>query len=318
MAKINAPLFSINSSGSLDKSITFRKKSKNQIASKYSKPGNKIPFESSPRQKDQRGIIGLITIAWQSKTDLDKLAWDTSAKDARFKGTGYHYFLHLAKTDLTTYLGLVGYWSMNYNIDDNIPDLSGNNNYGILKPSYPSNSPIPKDSINNKFGKCLYFAISDYLDNDIQLVSSYPFTMSLWFNISTLGLDQTLFSIEDKNTWNIMNSIGLFSDNKLYLRTRNPSAQNFLVSTNVLVSDKWYFVVCVWESSILRYMYLNGIFQNQLTSSFPWQSSINRFSIGRSGDSTPDNYFNGLIDEVRIYNRVLNKTEIQLQYNLFR
>ena len=157
MAKIKAPLFSLDASGTLDKTLTYRKKPQNNTASKYAKPGSVNPFESSPRQKDQRSIIGLITACWQSKTNLDKLSWDTSAKAARFKGSGYHYFLHLAKTDLKTYLGLVGFWSMNYSNGDSVPDLSGNGNHGILSPIYPCDCPQPVDSNNKKNGKAYLF-----------------------------------------------------------------------------------------------------------------------------------------------------------------
>jgi len=151
MAKIKAPLYSIDASGSLDKTITYRNKPQTNTASKYAKPGDVNPFESSPRQKDQRSIIGLITACWQSKTSLDQLAWDASAKAARFKGSGYHYFLHLAQSDLTTYLGLVGFWSMNYSNGDKVPDLSGNNNHGTLLPIYPCDCPNPIKRNNKLF-----------------------------------------------------------------------------------------------------------------------------------------------------------------------
>ena len=73
--------------------------------------------------------------------------------------------LHTAQKDLTKYLGLVGYWSFNYNVGDKVLDLSGNENHGILKPSYPGNCSLFKDSLNKKFGKCLSFdGVDDYVD----------------------------------------------------------------------------------------------------------------------------------------------------------
>ncbi len=107
MSIVKGPLFSLDADGTIGKSLSYSKKSQNNIVSKYSKPGDVSPGESSPRQKDQRSIIRLITIHWQCMDDIDRLTWETAAKAARFKGSGYHYFLHMAQTDLKTYLGLV-------------------------------------------------------------------------------------------------------------------------------------------------------------------------------------------------------------------
>jgi len=46
---------------------------------------------------------------------------------------------------------------MNYNVDDKIPDLSGNGNDGILSPIYPCDSPTLVDSFDKKHGKAAKF-----------------------------------------------------------------------------------------------------------------------------------------------------------------
>ncbi|HBB04544.1 TPA: hypothetical protein DCZ39_06765 [Patescibacteria group bacterium] len=43
-------------------------------------------------------------------------------------------------------------------------------------------------------------------------------------------------------------------------------------------------------------------------------STSNRMTIGRMGDSSPDRYLNGAVDEVRVYDKALSQTEIDSLY----
>ena len=316
MAKIKAPLFSLDASGSLDKTITYRNKPRDNTASKYAKPGDKNPFESSPRQKDQRSIIGLITACWQSKTNLDKLSWDASAKAARFKGSGYHYFLHLAKTDLKTYLGLVGFWSMNYSNGDSVPDLSGNGNHGILSPIYPCDCPQPVDSNNKKNGKAMLFdGVDDYiflgLLNDVSLLPSITYLALINCN---LVLTHNSMIINKEGCVRII--IDDSSGRPLFTcATDNNSWYNKTVTgTTNIKGIGWCIIACVYNGSSLK-IYLNSILENTTFGiSGNTVSNGNNFRIGISSSSTFPN--NGSIDNLIIFNRALLPKEIQRLYTL--
>lgn len=317
MAKIKAPLFSLDASGTLDKTITYRNKPQNKTASKYAKPGSVNPFESSPRQKDQRSIIGLITACWQCKTSLDQLAWNNAAKDARFKGTGYHYFLHMAQSDLTTYLGLVGFWSMNYNIGDKIPDLSGNGNHGTLMPIYPCDCPQPVDSFSNKSGKALFFdTINDYIIcNDLpslRLTTSITLAAFVYLKEFDYG------GIIAKGTLATATAAS-------YSICTRPTDINF----DSIISDiryqlifdsislhKWYFLTATFDGSKLD-IYINGNFnktQNTIPLGMFKDNTTRPLYIGfRVGYYST----NKIIDNVLIYDRALLPKEIQRLYSLF-
>ena len=64
--------------------------------------------------------------------------------------------------------------------------------------------------------------------------------------------------------------------------------------------------------------YVNGT----LTSSYSFPSgqagpyiNVNTFNVGDIGSGYNIGYFNGLIDDVRIYNRALSAAEISAMYN---
>jgi len=317
MAKIKAPLFSLDATGTLDKNITYKGKLRDQIAQKYSKPGDVNPFESSPRQKDQRSIIRLITIHWQCMSSIDKLSWENAAKDVRFKGTGYHYFLHMAQQNLTQYLGLVGYWSMNYNINDKIPDLSGNGNHGTLSPIYPCDCPTLVDSFDKKHGKAASFdGLNDHislgLSPSLSNLTSYTYALLLSKNIN--GDYQSL--ITRYSIW--FNSLFVYGN--AYLRAFKAysvtTAQSITAST--LSDDLWYFIVSTYDENTDRliHIYINGIEASYsihipsvgiLSPDDPYVSTISK--INRP--------LKGIIDDLRIYNRALSPLEIKRQFQCY-
>ena len=316
MAKIKAPLFSLDASGTLDKTITYRNKPQNNTASKYAKPGDKNPFESSPRQKDQRSIIGLITACWQCKTSLDQLAWNNAAKDARFKGTGYHYFLHMAQSDLTTYLGLVGFWSMNYNIGDKIPDLSGNGNHGTLMPIYPCDCPQPVDSFNKKHGKALKFnGTTNYItSSDNTFSGTGPFTIELYFNMTSFPPSYVILAAKRTPHEAVYAYIFYIAPNyycRLWITGLTPST---MISSLPLTTG-FYHCCYIYDGSNMR-IYINGV--EDANSPVPVTGTRDDFStdfligVGRF----ILNHFPGIIDDIRIYNRALSPEEIQRHYNL--
>lgn len=74
------------------------------------------------------------------------------------------------------------------------------------------------------------------------------------------------------------------------------------------VTNSWHHIVATYDGSICN-VYVDNMQQNILTSS--GQQNIQTFS-----DLLIGKYFNGVIDDIIIYNRVLNTTERTQLYNL--
>ena len=91
----------------------------------------------------------------------------------------------------------------------------------------------------------------------------------------------------------------------------NEYAHNFL--NFFVLGEKWYFVVVVRDENTLK-AYRDGEFFDSLTFSYTVGATSINFYVGRREDGW---YFNGLIDEVRIYNRALSEEEIQNLYNYY-
>ena len=87
----------------------------------------------------------------------------------------------------------------------------------------------------------------------------------------------------------------------------------FVQSNNDLVIGQWYHIAGTYDGTNVK-LYVNGVFQNQtgLTGNIAAYQSDYRFQIGRwAFNGNAYRYFNGLIDEVSVWNIALTQTQIQ-------
>ncbi len=82
------------------------------------------------------------------------------------------------------------------------------------------------------------------------------------------------------------------------------------LSSNHLRSDLWYHIAATWDGGTMR-LYLNGVLISKADAAFsgPVNSHNSALQIGRLGDVS--GYFDGLMDDLRIYDRALSAEEIQ-------
>ncbi len=210
--------------------------------------------------------------------------------------------------------GLVSYWKFDDDKKDDeeaiIADSSGNNNTGILM-----NELI---QIDGKIGKAFNFdGINDYIDagNAASLDLTNDITISFWFNPA---MPSMLFAenagLIEKWAGNTGYMVTTKKAGGLYFYDGPDALESTRRSFN---AGTWYSIVAVIDKSGTgkKTLYINGVKDNSKVVSLP-TANIEHLKIGRyTGSST---YFNGAIDEIRIYSRALNKKEIQVIYNTLK
>jgi hypothetical protein len=145
-----------------------------------------------------------------------------------------------------------------------------------------------------------------------RIIANYPFTMSVWLKATNCVSPPAVVNLADSGSDNSYYGIDVTSAGVVRLVAKNTNTRNL---NGVPINDgQWHHVVAVYVSSNSRELYVDGDLKG--TSTIPSTFNINsdRWSFGRWGDSSPGNYLNGSIDEVRLWNRALNSTEVQQLY----
>ena len=92
----------------------------------------------------------------------------------------------------------------------------------------------------------------------------------------------------------------------------NGSSSTSLRSTTQLAAQQFYHLACTWDGSQLR-MYINGTLHRSVSQGITPAGNSSPLSIGQYGGNV--DRFDGVIDEVRIYNVALSQAQIQIDMN---
>lgn len=205
--------------------------------------------------------------------------------------------------------GLMGYWPLNGNAKDATPYSTN----GTV-----SGATLTNDRYNRANSAYSFNGTSAYVD--LPITPTYNnLTVSLWFNASSLSgssarlLANSHTDVDNKGFELMFRSGGATG----FFDVGNGSANGMAGWTQQLVAGQWYHYVGVYDGSHV-YAYLNNVQVASVNySGGPIATSGYDVDIGRDSAYSGD-YFSGIIDDVRIYNRALNANEIQALYNEYQ
>jgi hypothetical protein len=245
--------------------------------------------------------------------------WSEATGDSTQKLTVSNFNLMFKKTaDTLTIPGdYVSYWNMNAGtvVDAN----TTNHNDGSIIGTVTVETPP-----NYSYGKALGFSgdtgrVSINDSNSLDLTSQG--TIAAWIYPTTLGTaaDNTYVlhkghsSSTNSNNNQEAYSLRISSENKLELMIRDNSGSLVVESAALPAVNRWYHVVAQWDSDVMV-IYINGMLSNINTkpTNRAARATTGRLILGARHTSGGGPYygFNGYIDEVYIYNRLLTAEEI--------
>ena len=205
--------------------------------------------------------------------------------------------------------GVLGYWHFDENTSSTAYDASGMGNNGTL-----INGPTWATASNCKSGSCLGFDTSFFqqvsISNSLGLGPKTALTLSAWiYPTGTGGSDVMSTVIQGLSPpayyLSFNDSVNALS---CYWYDTIPAGYH-TTGNNSISLNQWSHIACVWDGTNIK-QYINGMLANTVAVTGAGASP----TLVVIGAETTARQFQGIIDEVRIYNRALSAEEVKRQY----
>jgi len=244
--------------------------------------------------------------------ELDKTYyWRVDQFDGAVTHTGDVWSFRTRPEIPVTDPNLVGWWKLDEGMGGIVLDWSGHDNDGTLV-----NGPIWVEG--NDGGALQFDGSNDYvnLGTPAELYIPDSYTYTAWFRVGEdINGDsdaQYLLCIGSRSdlVFGVEDNVGVDGDLALHYYDTAPGFHSLGVGKTVWSSGDWHMVAGTKDSTGHK-IYLDGELKNSDTNTNDDNYATTRMvSIGAMGWNN-DEYYNGTIDDVRIYNRTLAQDEIQ-------
>ena len=214
--------------------------------------------------------------------------------------------------------GLIHWWTADNTTDDIIGNLDG----ALVNGSYATGEVLRAFNLANDTSGAARFQVP----SDPSLDLSGDFTIDFWINPSiTQNANADLLRKEDPNQ--AANGFGIEMDglansNTYFAGWKNGTSQQcWTTAPFTLTPTQWQLVAVVYNqdtagTEITRTVYVNGTAVSTCTGAGPIATNTVPLQFG---DWTPQPFGNrewdGLVDEIEIFNRALSQPEIQTLVN---
>jgi hypothetical protein len=201
--------------------------------------------------------------------------------------------------------GLVGAWAFDESSGTTAIDSSGTGNAGALSG--------PTRVTGGRYGGALSFdGANDWVTvadaNSLDVTRS---TISAWVQPAALGTVWRTVGFKEQ-PGGMVYALYANQDTSRPVGQVNVGVEVNAVGPSTLPLNAWTYLASTYDGTAVR-LYVNGtlVTTTAVTGSLP--ASTGPFRIG--GNSIWAEWFNGLIDEVRVYSRALSSSEIQADMN---
>jgi len=249
-------------------------------------------------------LAGMVVVNMSGATDSARIA-----KSKAFSGSVRSALL----------MNRVSEWSFNEGSGSAAADTVGTNNGVLTNFNFSGNSNW-KTGAECVSGGCLSFdGSNDYVDvgDDQSLNIISAITMEAWIKPNSFGngwriIDKPYTSLAEPYSQYDLR-LGEVTDgtNKASIDLSIGGTRKKLNTVSIMTAGNWYHLVGVYDGSSMK-IYFNGALDNSISQTGSLTSYSTRTTIGGWKNTTA--FFNGSIDEVRIYNAALTASAIRGQY----
>ncbi|MEA3226406.1 MAG: LamG domain-containing protein, partial [Planctomycetota bacterium] len=258
-------------------------------------------------------------------TNVNSIGIGFGYKNVQAGGSGKMLFDNIAlyrPPTTPTDQNLVGWWMFDESTGATAADSSGNGNDGVISGA---------DWISpgaDGAGSCLDFdgQGTDRVSLGAFDVTGSAISIACWYkadNLDTPGNDPRLFSKaiggSSQDHWFMISSSRVGNDKVLRFRLKTDEDTGEIkadTATGAIELDVWTHVAAVWDGAVMR-LYKNGAEVGSLDKGGTLSTNPDaKVSIGNQPDGAGDRPWDGLIDDVRLYDKALSEAEIAALANV--
>jgi len=191
---------------------------------------------------------------------------------------------------------LIGYWKFDEGRGDKTLDWSGYGNDGRLGGNTKWVDGILGGAVDLAGG---YVAIDGVVDD----ITNNNITLSAWIK-TTQSSEGNVFASNSSGSGHVL----LFGIDNGNIYVDDGPATDYPPAVN---DDQWHMITFVMNGTRI-YLYTDGVLAGTVTTSIDITSEV-RWSIGQEWDnSTPSDFYIGMVDDARFYNASLTDEKVKL------
>jgi hypothetical protein len=205
--------------------------------------------------------------------------------------------------------GLVGWWPFNGNANDE----SGNGNNGTV-----NGATLTADRNGNTNCAYSFDGVNDFIEissnSSLQLSNFY--TINGWFNANVFFLT----NINDRRIISKTQSTGWYGGYEVFIggttndiaHTGNVNGNNFVIGSTGYSINTWYMFTVTYDNNSMK-LYMNDVLVNSQPMTGSLQTGNVPLRFGKI-DGQISGLFEGIIDDIGIWNRALDSCEVKDLY----
>ena len=194
----------------------------------------------------------------------------------------------------------------------------------------PTSGACPTWYKSGKMNGALDFDGGDYVEvNDVpalDFTSGADFSISGWFYRDTTGTNDVIVAKRDGvASGDVGYILYINSSDVLILEVSDGTDEYSLVATSTFTSVGWTHFVAVWDkgSATNSEIYINGVDDDPddnndigTIGNIDTLANARPLRLGANSNATPTDFFDGKLDDIKLFNYALTAAQVKVEYNL--
>jgi len=264
---------------------------------------------------DEVKIYNAALTADQVKLDFNQgmqAVWGATSTDSSGNATFSSQNEYCPPGQGSTCTSPVGEWKFDEKTGTSANDTSGNGNSGSFggSPTWSHAGECQKGACLDSNGSTDYVNMGDPSSGILDFGTG-DFSFGFWMKPSAVASESDLLAKRTESTIDV--SVAYTTANKIRFQVWNTSYQVDLYSNGTVPLNQWHYVTAI-RAGTTQYIYIDGVLDNSGTGTIKDVSSSANFFLGRN-PFTANRFYDGLMDDVKIYNYARTQSQIAWEYN---